>query len=213
MGEFEGFSVASCHIFLAVFSDASITRRRAPSIITHSKPLAVHVPCCLPPRTVSSAPWETSDTVIHPGARKSLGGQGVPGIKYGCGREFQCLSHLVQICKMSNGERIKQRQQRLVFCGGHLGALVRVSRSHPCLWQTAFHFSPRSRRALRGKERKDPRESIPLLCFCLVGETRALACLVEEAHVPWRDGHCSSAERPSCFAPQPKTDVLLEPYS
>lgn len=127
MGEFEGFSVASCHIFLAVFSDASTTRRRAPSIITHSEPLAVHVPCCRPPRMVSSAPWETSDYVIHPGARKSLGGQGVPGIKYGCGREFQCLSHLVQICKMSNGEGIKQRQQRLVFCGGHLGAPVRVS--------------------------------------------------------------------------------------
>lgn len=196
-----------------MFSDASTTRRRAPSIITHSKPLAVHVPCCLPPRTVSSAPWETSDTVIHPGARKSLGGQGVPGIKYGCGREFQCLSHLVQICKMSNGEGIKQRQQRLVFCGGHLGALVRVSPLSSVPLADSFSFLSPEPESLERTEWKDPQESIPLLCFCHVGETRALACLVEEAHVPLRDGQCSSAERPSCFAPQPKTDVLLEPYS
>lgn len=121
LGDFEGCLVASCPVFLAVFSAESTNRSWAPTIVTHWKLLTAPAASCPP---VNSPPLQpsllvapllmgTSVTVPGSGEHKYLHGKAVPGVKYVGMR----LSHLVKFGRwVMQKKKIKQWQQkRLAF--------------------------------------------------------------------------------------------------
>ena len=166
-GGFEGFSVALCHIFLAMFSVASTTRRWRLSI---SRSLTLWLLMLLSPPIQPRHSSSLADlSYCDPSRWTEI--PSWPGIKYGqgwggVGRGFRCLSHMMQIydsCKEYKAMTTKASSLQWAF--GGIAESQHTPLHAPGRWLSLF----RTRDPWEGWHRKTL-SSVPSHCFCLVRE-------------------------------------------